>query len=180
MLVKDAQREVRTVYLGGAVGQSVSGVIWLASAACGAGLGPRQGILVLVVGGMFIFPLTQLALRLMGRSASLASDNPLRALAMQVAFTVPLALPVIGAATLHRMEWFYPAFLMIVGAHYLPFIFLYGMWQYGVLAGAMLAAGLGLGLYGPGGFSLGGWVGGAALLGFAAWVLAERARRPRG
>ena len=178
MQVSDAQREVRDVYLGGAVGQAVSGLIWLASAACGTWLGPRQGILVLVVGGMFIFPLTQLVLRLGGRPASLGPDNPLRALAMQVAFTVPLALPVIGAATLHRVEWFYPAFLVIVGGHYLPFIFLYGMWQYGVLAALMLAAGVGLGLSGPGGFSLGGWVGGAILLGFAAWALAQRRWRP--
>jgi hypothetical protein len=170
MLVQEAQREVRSVYLGGSIGQAVAGLIWVVSAACGTWLGPRPGILVLVVGGMFIFPLTQLALRLSGRRAVLGKENPLRGLAMQVAFVVPLALPVIGGATLHNVNWFYPAFLVIVGAHYLPFVFLYGMWQYGVLAGLMLAAGVGLGLLAPGSFSPGGWLGGAMLLLFAAWV----------
>jgi hypothetical protein len=81
----------------------------------------------MVLGGVFIFPLTQLGLRLMGRPASVRPKNPLNGLAMQVAFTVPLAIPVIGAAALYNVNWFYPAFMIILGAHYLPFIFLYGM-----------------------------------------------------
>jgi hypothetical protein len=177
VLVKDAQREVRAVYLGGAVGQAVAGVVWLASAACGTWLGPRPGIVVLVVGGMFIFPLTQLALRLRGRPAVLAKDNPLAGLAMQVAFTVPLALPVIGAAALHNVNWFYPAFLVIVGAHYLPFIFLYGMWQYGALAAVLLGLGLSLGMCAPAAFSLGGWLGGTVLLAFSAGIALARRRQ---
>jgi hypothetical protein len=177
MLVEEAQREVRTVYLGGAVGQAVSGAVWLASAACGTWLGPRQGILVLLVAGMFIFPLTQLALRLMGRPAALGKGNPLNGLAMQVAFTVPLAIPLILAATLHNVNWFYPACLLIVGAHYLPFIFLYGMWQYGVLAAAFLGGGVTLGMLVPASFPVGGWLGGAVLVAFAVWVLAARRGR---
>src|SRR5512147_2268021 len=110
MLVQDAQRDVRTVFLGGFPGQLVSGTLWLASAAVGT-WGPHRGaILVLALGGMFIFPLTQLLLRAMGRRASLARGNPLNGLAMQIAFTVPLGLPLIAAATLHREGWFYPAF----------------------------------------------------------------------
>ena len=66
----------------------------------------------------------------------------------------------IGAAALHNVNWFYPAFLMIVGAHYLPFIFLYGMWQYGVPAAVMLGAGLGLGRLAPASFPPGGRAGG--------------------
>ena len=94
---------------------------------------------VLVVVGAFIFPLTQLVLRAMGRRASLSPGNPLRFLAMQVAFTVPLSLPLVGAATLHHLNWFYPAMMIVVGAHYLPFMFLYGMWQFAILAAALPA-----------------------------------------
>lgn len=177
MQVAEAQQEVREVYAGGAVGQAVAGAIWLASAACATWAGPRPGIVVLVVGGMFIFPLTQLALRLAGRPTSLRRENPLRGLAVQVAFLVPLALPLIGAAALHNVNWFYPAFMVVVGAHYLPFIFLYGMPQYGVLAAVLLAGGIGLGLYAPGAFPPGGWITGLALLGFAAWVAPGRRAR---
>jgi len=169
--VAEAQREVRSVYLGGSIGQLVSGAIWLFSAVLGTWGGARLGIIVLVLGGMFIFPITQLLLRMAGRPWALRPENPLGRLAMQVAFMVPLTLPVVGAAALHNVNWFYPACMMIVGAHYLPFIFLYGMWQYGVLASALLGGGLSLGLWVPGRFTPGGWLGGAALLlfGFAAW-----------
>jgi len=130
MTVTDAQREVRSVFLGGSIGQLVSGIIWLFSAAVSTWVGIRQGIIVLVVGGMFIFPLTQLALRVAGRPATLSRENPLRQLAIQVAFIVPLTLPVVAGAALHNVNWFYPACMIIVGAHYMPFIFLYGMREY--------------------------------------------------
>lgn len=75
MNVSDAQREVRSVYLGGSVGQWVSGVIWLLSAGLWTWGSPRAGILALVLGGAFIFPLTQLALRASGRPASLSAGT---------------------------------------------------------------------------------------------------------
>jgi hypothetical protein len=40
---------------------------------------------------------------------------------------VPITLPVAGAAALNQRGWFYPACLIIVGAHYLPFVFRYGI-----------------------------------------------------
>ncbi len=45
MTVSEAQREVREVFLNGAVGQAVSGVLWLAAAAVGVwgGHGPVMG-----------------------------------------------------------------------------------------------------------------------------------------
>ena len=71
MQVQDAQREVRTVFVGGFWGQLVSSALWLASAALGTWMTPRAAIFALVVSGFFIFPLTQLLLRLTGRPASL-------------------------------------------------------------------------------------------------------------
>ena len=65
----------------------------------------------------------------------------MNALGMQVAFIVPFSLPVIGAATLHNQNWFYPACMVVVGAHYMPFIFSYGMWQFGILAAALIGGG---------------------------------------
>ena len=70
----------------------------------------------------------------------------MRYLAMQVAFTIPLNLPVVAAAALYRLNWFYPACMIVVGTHYLPFIFLYGMWQFGVLAAVLIGGGVTIGL----------------------------------
>ena len=164
MTVEEAQREVRTVFMGGLVGQLVSGVLWLLSAAIGTLVSPGPGIAVLCLGGVLIFPVTQLVLRAMGRPAMPRADNPLNHLAMQIAFTIPLGLPLVGAATLHRLNWFYPASMVVVGAHYLPFVFLYGMRHFAVLCGLMVAGGVLLGLYVQGTFSLGGWLTGATLV----------------
>ena len=167
MHVADAQREVRTVFLGGFMGQLVSGTLWLASATLATWGTPRQAIVVLVVGGFFIFPLTQLGLRLLGHRAALSRDNPLQGLGMQVAFGLPLSLPVVGAAALYRLEWFYPAFMVVLGAHYLPFVFLYGMRMFAVLCALLVSAGLWLATRGPTAFSAGAWITGVLLLAFA-------------
>ena len=176
MTIADAQKEVRTVFLGGSVGQVVSGAIWLLSAGLSTWVGIREGIIALVAGGIFIYPLTQVVLRLLGHPWALPRGNPLRQLAVQVAFIVPLTLPVVGGAALHNVNWFYPACMIVVGAHYLPFMFLYGMWQYGVLAAALLAGGFLLGTLAPHEFALGGWFAGAAMLlfGIVAGGIARR------
>jgi hypothetical protein len=180
MMVSEAQKEVRKVFLNGAVGQIVSGVIWLVSAALATWSGPRPAILALVFGGMFIFPATQLVLRLAGRPASLSPKNPLGGLAVQVAFVVPFTLPVVGGAALYNVNWFYPAFMVVLGAHYLPFIFLYGMRHFGVLAGLLIGGGVWLGLTARSAFSPGGWLTGVLLLLFAAWVGRVKEAGPEG
>jgi hypothetical protein len=175
MQISDAQREVRTVFLGGAVGQAVSSALWLLSSALSTWVSVRQGIMLLVIGGAFIFPLTMLLLRLLGRRSSLSAGNPMGQLAMQVAFTIPVTLLVVGAATLYRTNWFYPACMIVVGAHYFPFVFLYGMWQFWVLGALMVGAGTAVALLLPASFSAGGWITAALLLVFAfvGWAVAR-------
>ncbi len=167
MMIEDAQREMRAVYAGGAVGQLVSGVIWLISAALGTFISTNAGLISLFLGGMFIFPLTQLALRLVGRRVSTGKDNALNSLAREVAFIVPLCLPVIYAAARANVNWYYPAFLIVVGAHYLPFMFLYGIRQYMFLGGLMIVGGVGFAMLLPQAFTPAGWFGGILLVGFA-------------
>jgi len=170
MDIKSAQHEVQTTFLRGSVGQTVSGIIWLVSAALGTWVSERSAILVLVLAGMFIFPLTQLTLRLLGRSGGLPKGHPMNQLAMQVAFIVPLCLPVIGAASLYNINWFYPAFMLIVGAHYMPFIFLYGMWEFGALAALLIGGSVAFGMVLPDSFITGGWFTAILLFLFAVLV----------
>lgn len=167
MKIQDAQKEIRTVYRGAFSGLIVTTMIWAASAAAGTWSTKGLAILILVIGGSFIFPLSTLLLKLMGGPTSTSKENPFGQLATQVAFTIPLAYPVIWAAAQANINWVFPAFLVIVGAHYLPFIFLYGMPQFGILAGLLVALGTFIGWYFPESFSLGGWVGAAVYLLFA-------------
>jgi hypothetical protein len=84
-------------------------------------------------------------------------------LAMQVAFIAPLSLPVVGAAALYNINWFYPAFMLVLGTHYMPFIFLYGMWEFGVLAALLIGGGVAIGMLFPDAFTIGGWFTGVVL-----------------
>ena len=179
MTIREAQEESRAVFLGGSVGQLVSSAIWFASAALATWGSRNTAVLTLVGGGVFIFPLTTLVLRALGRPASLSRENPLGFLAMQVAFTIPLAIPLILAATAYKPEWFYAGCLIVVGAHYLPFITLYGQPIFGAAGVLMAAAGILLPRVRPGEFATGGWLG-AAMLAVLGMVLgAAHVARPR-
>lgn len=180
MEIKAAQHEVQSTFLRGSIGQAISGMIWLLSAALGTWVNERYAILVLVFLGAFIFPLTQLTLRLIGRPAGLPKGHPMNQLATQVAFIAPLSLPVIGASTLYNINWFYPAFMLVLGTHYMPFVFLYGMWEFAVLSAVLIGGGVTIGLLAPGVFPLGGWFTGLVLLAFAllAQVTQRVARSP--
>jgi hypothetical protein len=167
MNIKDAQREMRSAFLGGFVGQLLSGLIWAAAAGLGSWARPRSGMLFLFFASMFLFPLTQVVLRLIGRPARLSPENSLGGLAAQVAFTVPVGFLLVAAATIHRENWFFPAAMIVVGAHYLPFTFLYGMPMFGGLAALLVAGGAGTAFLMPGRFSFGGWLAAAALIAFA-------------
>ena len=167
MEIAQAQHDVRTTFLGGFVGSLVSAVIWAASAALATWSTPRHAIVSLVAGGFFIFPLTQLVLRLMGRPSGLPKGHPMNALAMQIAFTMPMNVLIVLAAATCRLDWFYPACMIALGAHYLPFVFLYGMWEFGALGVTLIGAGFIMGAYLPVPFAAGGWCAAAILFVFA-------------
>lgn len=169
MDVQDAQREVRSVYIGGFWGQLLYSLIWLASAAMGTWATPKASILTIVIGGAFIFPLIKVALRLSGRPASLSKENPFNLLAMQVALVAPFSMLLLIPVGLYNLNWFFPAVMVLVGAHYLPFATLYGMRMFLFLAGILMAEGVIVALYFSKTFSLGGWIAGLTLFVFA-WI----------
>ena len=207
MQVADAQREVRTVFVGGFWGQLFASAIWLASAALGTWGTPRSAILELIVCGFFIFPATQLLLHLerfqdrcalsifnarsplhgvgstwvhalgysnpetaiVGGPASLSKGNPLGKLGMQIAFTLPMTMLLLAPVGAFRLNWFFPAFMILLGAHYLPFTFLYGMRLFIPLCALLVGGGVVIAEYFSGSFSTGAWVTGVTLFVFA-WI----------
>lgn len=174
----DAQRDVRRTYVGGFFGQLVSGAVWLVAAAVGTWGSTGAAVATLWLGGMLIFPLTTLALRVSGRPAALPTGHPMASLAVQVAFTVPLGLLVALALAGERPDLFFPASMIIVGAHYLPFVFLYGMRLFAVLAALLVGGGVVVAMTGAGPFSLGAWLTGTVLVIFAFLLRARLRGRP--
>jgi hypothetical protein len=167
MTIAEAQREIRLRFIGGFYGQLVSGLLWLVSAGLATWSSPRAAITTLVVGGFFIFPLTELLIRAGGGTRALSVDNALRHLGMQVAFVLPLSMPLLLPVGLYRLNWFYPAMMILLGAHYLPFVFLYGMRMFAVLTGLLVGGGVVIALYLSSSFSVGAWFTGVVLLVFA-------------
>lgn len=168
MDIVDAQREVRFRFSGGFYGQAVAGLIWLASASFASWGSPQTAIWVLLVGGFFIFPITELLVRTVGTRSKLDRENLLPQLGMQVAFVLPSSMPLVLPVSLYQPNWFYPALMILLGAHYLPFVFLYGMRMFAVLAAFLLGGGVIIAMHLSSSFSIGAWYTGTLLLIFAA------------
>jgi hypothetical protein len=167
MTIREAQLQVRTRFVGGFYGQLVAGVLWLTSAGLAVWRGPRASIMMLVVGGFLIFPVAELLIRAVGQRAVVSSANALRSLGMQIAFTLPLSMPLLLPVGLYRLNWFFPAMMILLGAHYLPFVFLYGMRMFAVLAAFLVGGGILIAMYFSASISIGAWYTGTILLVFA-------------
>ncbi|HYV84729.1 MAG TPA: hypothetical protein VFB49_02360 [Patescibacteria group bacterium] len=167
MDIGEAQREVRTRFVGGFYGQLVSGVLWLVSAGLATWSTPHAAITMLVISGFFIFLATELLIRVAGGRGPLSAQNSLHGLGMQVAFVLPLSMLLLLPVGLYRLNWFYPALMILLGAHYLPFVFLYGMRMFAVLAAALIGGGVVIAMYWASSFSVGAWYTGVILVLFA-------------
>lgn len=179
MTIADAQQDVRHEHLCGGTGMLVSGLLWTGCGVLALTSGARAAMLALTFGGMFIFPVSMLIDRRFGRSGLLADGNPLGQLARESAFAMVLCIPLAFAAAMAKLEWFFPAMMVVVGMHYLPFASLYGMRLYWALGAAMVGAGYLLAFSGAG-FATGAFVGGALELAFAplAYLAARREPAP--
>lgn len=147
------------MYVCGAPGQLISGIVWLLSALLGTVHSWQAAMWALVIGGIFIFVGLEAYIRLIGNKPSLGPRNPLNPLVMQLAFTLPFMLPLILAAFRHQPEWLYPAFLVALGAHFLPFMFLFGLWQFGMIAMVLLGSGIVFGVTTTEHWLIAGWTG---------------------
>ena len=148
-MMQTAQAEVRRIYVGGSIGQVYAGLAWLASAAVWWLVGPTPAIAVLLVTGFFLYPVTTGVSRLLGSPGSIPPSNPLRPLGLTAPIAGALGLPVALAASLQREEWFFPAMMIVMGAHYLPFWPLYGMWLFVPLGAGMWVTGVVVALWLP-------------------------------
>lgn len=159
MTTVEAQADVRRIYRGGYSGPLVSAIVWAAANTVYFLLSPGAAMVALFFGGMLIFPLSAVILKATTGGGALPKGHPSTALAMQSAFTVPLGLLVAIALGSYAPELFFPASLIVVGAHYLVFVTLYGMKQFAVLGGALVLIGAAAMYVAPGIGAVSGWIG---------------------
>ena len=146
LTIADAQREMRHAYLDGAPGVLVSGFVWLVAAVVCYSQSPGHAIWTLFVGGALIHPVSVLLLKAFGRPGTHSRGNPFGVLAMATTAWMILCLPLAYAASLVRIEWFFPAMLFVIGGRYLCFSTMYGMRLYWAFGAALALAGWGLGM----------------------------------
>lgn len=138
--LSQAQADMRYAYFGGASGMLASSMTWLCAAIAAMQTSPKQAVWVLFIGGMLIHPAGVLISKLFGRPGNHAKGNPLGSLAWASTLWLIFSLPLAYAVSLLRIEWFFPAMLLVIGGRFLVFSSLFGMriyWGCGLaLAGA--------------------------------------------
>lgn len=135
--LREAQADMRSGYANGSVGIIVSGIIWLTSALVAFQFSNKQAIWTLLIGGMFIYPLSVLLAKLLGLSDAHTKGNPLANLAMEGTLFMLMCLPIAFGLSLQHSEWFFQAMLLIIGGRYLTFASMYGDRLYWVLGGTL-------------------------------------------
>ena len=140
----DAQQDMRFGYYAGAPGVFASALAWMAAGLVAIVVSPERGVLALLIGGMFIFPASVLFSKLLGRPGAHSRGNPLGTLAMEGTVLLLLCLPLAYAISLYRIEWFFPAMLLVIGGRYLTFATVYGNREFWALGGALALCGFAL------------------------------------
>lgn len=143
--LSSAQADMRHGYYSGAPGIFASATAWLAAAVIAWQGSPKQAVWVLFGGGMLIHPVGVLLTKLLGRPGKHTPGNPMASLAFASTAWLIFSLPLAYGASLLRIEWFFPAMLLIIGGRYLTFDAMFGMRIYWGLGLTLAVAGYALG-----------------------------------
>ncbi len=136
--LSQAQADMCNAYANGSVGIITSGLIWLISAIVTYKFSDKQGVWTLLIGGIFIFPLSVLLSKTIGLSGTHTKGNPLGNLAMEGTMFMLMCLPLALGLSLLHTEWFFQGMLLIIGGRYLTFASIYGnrlFWVLGAILG---------------------------------------------
>ncbi len=140
MPLAEAQQDMRAAYVGGASGAGASAVAWLVAGIVALQVSSGSAVVVLFLGGALIFPASVVISKALGGSGAHARANPLGALALESTGFMLLCFPITLALSLYRIEWFFPAMLLVIGGRYLSFSTLYGMRLYWGFGGVLAMA----------------------------------------
>lgn len=164
----DFSTEMRKTYLSAVPHTLYTALVWLTAGLLGDLVSKPIAIVFFLVGCTFIFPMGEL-LRKIFRAPNLISDkNKLPQLFTQLAFTIPLSYPLIYLACRVDIHFFFPSFCVLIGAHYLPFVYGYGKKTFAILGALLVTTGsLGIFFFNES-FSLAAYITTLLLIAFAA------------
>lgn len=162
----DYHKEIRRSYLGGFSILLVEGFIWVLAGILGNFISTNIGILVIIIGGTFFYPLGQLVQIILKRP-KIRKENTLKALFTQIGLIIPFSFPVIFMITKENVNLFFPALTVIVGAHFLPFVYTYKLKTYWILSSLLIIGGSYFGFIIPDNFGYCAYYTGSIILLFA-------------
>ena len=142
MDIETAQADLRRAYVGGGPGAIVSGCVWFIAAATEARHGTATAFSGLFFGGILIFPLSTLIVRLLFHRAKEAPRNPLGLTALEGTIAMIGGLLAAWLFLPYAPQLVFPLSAVAVGTHYLVFKTAYGNRTYWVLGAAIALAGL--------------------------------------
>lgn len=160
--------ELRKTYLGAAPHTLMMGLVWLISGVLPLFFSKSLTILFFFFAAGAAFSAGEALNKALKTPKVISEENNLPKLFLFLGMTIPLAFPVVYMALQYNSNWFFPAFAIIVGGHYLPFIWAYKMPTFGILGGLLIAVGVGCAFWLPEHFSTAAYITGAVLLTFAA------------
>lgn len=139
--LKEAQADMRIGYMNGSIGIIVSGTMWLTSGLVALVDTSAHAIWALLIGGVFIFPVSSVIEKIIGQRGAHSKGNPLGALAMEGTIWMIMCLPLAYGLSLLHHEWFFQGMLIIIGGRYLTFATIYGLRLYWILGALLGGAG---------------------------------------
>jgi hypothetical protein len=162
----DFSTELRRTYLGAAPHTLYTAGVWLASGLVGEYASKSTGIMFFIIAASLTFPGGEVVRKLMRAPNLISEENKLGKLFMLSAFGIPLCYPIIYLVCKGNINYFFPAFSILIGAHYLIFIYGYGMNTFGLIAGLLVVQGTLTALYLPNQFGLSAYLTAAILFVF--------------
>ena len=142
MSLNSHQQELRYAYVRGGPGAIISGGVWFAAALTAMYSSISDGFFLLFFAGMFIFPVSKLALKLVFQRGPESKSNPGSLICLETVFPMVGGLFAAWLLLPYRPEFVFSASAIAVGTHYFGFRTAYGDWTYWVFGAVLCTIGL--------------------------------------
>lgn len=157
-------KEFRQIYLGAAPHSLTVGTLWIISGIISNYTSTIFAVLFFFFATAINFPIGELLRKLMKTQNKISKDNNLDKLFTWLSITIPLSIPLVFMACQYNINWFFPAFAVLVGAHYFPFVWAYQMPTFAVLGGLIVISGSLVAYYFPNNFDFASYTTGGLIV----------------
>ena len=142
MSLNSHQQELRYAYVRGGPGAIISGGVWFAAALTAMYSSISDGFFLLFFAGMFIFPVSKLALKLVFQRGPESKSNPGSLICLETVFPMVGGLFAAWLLLPYRPEFVLSVSAIAVGTRYFGFRTAYGDWTYWVFGAVLCMIGL--------------------------------------